>query len=387
MEHDGKTDRVDAGGTWPARGGVTGLRFLEDHLRRFGEKRALVFALCNLLAVVLIGVLDALSGHEFGFSPFYLIPITIAAFYGGKRIGVTAALFATAAWYLAEVHASHPYRNPLAIYWNTGVRLLIFGIISLVLTRLKVSLTVEKAMREKLTELNNLKNQFVGMAAHDLRTPLAVIWMCAETLQRRLADATDRRQAESIALILEKSDFMLRMVAELLDLSALESGSLCLKTNCAEYGVFLRRHLKILQTLAERKHITIEFECDALPAVSFDQGRIEQVLDNLVMNAVKFSPPHSVVTVSVSREGERVVTRVTDRGIGISAEELPRVFMAFTKTSSHPVGGDKGAGLGLAIAKRIVEAHGGEIAVTSVPGAGATFLFTLPVHDLQQDSC
>lgn len=80
------------------------------------------------------------------------------------------------------------------------------------------------------------------------------------------------------------------------------------------------------------------------------------------------------------REGERVVTRVSDRGPGISSEELPQVFKAFTKTSVKPVGGEKGAGLGLAIAKKIVEAHGGEIAVTSVRGEGTTFLFTLPVH-------
>jgi signal transduction histidine kinase len=246
---------------------------------------------------------------------------------------------------------------------------------------------VEKRQREKLVELNRLKNQFVGMAAHDLRTPLSVIWMCAESLQRRQGATPDRRQAESIEVILAKSDFMLRLVADLLDLAAIESGSLTLQRSCGDFGDFVRRHLEILQVLAERKQITLQFEGGALPGVRFDSGRIEQVLDNLIMNAVKFSPLHSVITVSVSREAERVVTRVTDRGAGIAADELPQVFTAFKKTSVTPVGGEKGAGLGLAIAKKIVEAHGGEIGVTSVRGAGTTFSFTLPAECPGQDAC
>ncbi len=291
------------------------------------------------------------------------------------------------AWHLAEAYAGHPYANSLAIYWNTGVRLLIFVMISLMLTRLKNNILIEKRQQEKLVELNRQKNQFVGMAAHDLRTPLAVIWMCAESLQRRQADAPDRRQAESIEVILAKSDFMLRMVAALLDLSAIESGSLTLHKSSGDFEDFARRHLEILQALAERKQLSLQFEGGVLPALWFDKDRIEQVFDNLIMNAVKFSPPHSVVTVSVSLEGELVVTRVADRGPGISPDELPQVFTAFKQTSVKPAGGEKGAGLGLAIAKKIVEAHGGEIGVTSVCGAGTTFFFTLPVKYLNPEAC
>jgi len=384
MDSGMKTDQADVRG---ANSAQTGGSSFEDTLQRLGEKWALVFTLCGILAVILVGILDTLAGHEFGFSPFYLIPITIAAFYGGKMPGMAVAFSATAAWYFAEAYAGRPYANSLAIYWNTGVRLLIFVIISLMLTRLKSNMLVEKAQRDKLSELNRMKNQFVGMAAHDLRTPLGVIWMCAEFLQRQQGDAPDRREAESIAVILAKSDFMLRMVADLLDLSAIESGSLTLKQCRGDFGGFVRRHLEILQALAERKQLSLQFEAGTLPTMWFDQGRIEQVLDNLIMNAVKFSPPHSTVKVSVSQEGDRVVTRVSDRGPGISPDELPQVFTAFKQTSVKPAGGEKGAGLGLAIAKKIVEAHGGEIGVTSACGAGTTFFFTLPVNSLSPESC
>lgn len=290
-EHRLMTDCSDAGETGYGLGGMKSTEYLEDALQHLGERRSLVLVLLCLFPVACVGILDGLTGYEFGLSPFYLIPITIAAFYGGKRLGVATALFAAAAWYFAEVYTHHPYLNPLAIYWNTGVRLLIFAVISLMLTRLKANMALEKAQCEKLTELNRLKNQFVGMAAHDLRTPLAVIWMCAESLQRQQGAHPDRRQAEAIEVIIEKSDFMLRMVADLLDLSAIESGSLSLQKSCGDYGDFVRRHIEVLQNLAERNSLTLEFEGNALPTVSFDAGRIEQVLDNLIMNAVKFSPP------------------------------------------------------------------------------------------------
>jgi signal transduction histidine kinase len=381
-----KTDRVDAGGDGPALDGAAPVVFLEEALQRLGEKRSLILALLGILAVAAIGIVDSLTGYEFGYSPFYLVPITIVAFYGGKGAGMATAVFATAAWFLADVNSGHPYINPLAAYWNTGVRLLIFAIIALMLARLKTHMLVERAQRQRLAELNRLKDQYVGMAAHDLRTPLAVIWMCAEALQRRQGGSSDRRQAEALEVILEKSDFMLRMVADLLDLSVIESGTLSLKKNDGDYEGFIRRHLEILQTLAERKHLTLQYEGGPLPAVPFDKGRIEQVLDNLIMNAMKFSPPNTVITVTVSLEGERIVTSVIDRGPGISPNELPHVFTAFRKTSAKPVGGEKGAGLGLTIAKRIVEAHGGAIAVTSVLGGGTTFRFTLPVRSLGKTS-
>lgn len=131
--------------------------------------------------------------------------------------------------------------------------------------------------------------------------------------------------------------------------------------------------------LAESKHLALTFEGGTIPTLSFDQGRIEQVLDNLIMNAVKFSHPDTAITVSVALEGEHVVTSVIDHGPGIPPNELPVIFKAFTKTSVKPTGGEKGSGLGLTIAKRIIEEHGGEIAVTSSSGEGATFRFTLPV--------
>lgn len=137
MERDVEADRADAGGNGSARDRAAAVRSLEDALQRFGEKQPWVLAGLGILAVAVIGILDGLSGYEFWFSPFYLIPITIAAFYGGRKSGVVVAVTAAGAWFLADSSSQHPYANALAIYWNTGVRLLIFMIIALMLTRLK----------------------------------------------------------------------------------------------------------------------------------------------------------------------------------------------------------------------------------------------------------
>lgn len=372
-------DRVEAREAGSQHPSVLVAALLENVIQRLGERRPGLLGVLGIFSVAVIGVVDGLTGYEFGFSPFYLIPITIVSFYGNKKFGVANAVFATAAWLLAEMYAGHVYTQPLAEYWNASVRLLIFVVIAVMLARLKTNMLVEKAQREKLAELNHIKNQFIGMATHDLRTPLTVIWLCAESLQRKAGATLDRRESESLNLILQKSDFMLKMVADLLDITAIESGSLALKRSRGDYGDFVRRHVDTLQMLAESKHLALTFEGGTLPPVSFDQGRIEQVLDNLIMNAVKFSRPDTVITVSVAQEGEQIVTSVIDHGPGIPLKELPDIFKAFTKTSVKPTGGEKGAGLGLAIAKRIVEEHGGEIAVTSSFGEGSTFCFTLPV--------
>jgi signal transduction histidine kinase len=118
-----------------------------------------------------------------------------------------------------------------------------------------------------------------------------------------------------------------------------------------------------------------------IPPIGFDQNKIEQVLNNLISNAIKYSHPHTTITIEVLKEKAFVVTNVIDQGQGIPQDELPHVFKAFQKTSTKPTAGEKSTGLGLAIVKKIVEGHQGEIGVESEVGKGSTFFFKLPLLD------
>jgi len=169
------------------------------------------------------------------------------------------------------------------------------------------------------------------------------------------------------------------MVDDILDISRIEAGKLELNRHPGDYAAFVRENADMARMLAGRKGIAIEVRLpDKLGEVAFDPDRLEQVLNNLVGNAVKFSPPGTVVAVEVSRSGGWVTTRVIDQGPGIPAEEQGVLFQPFARTSVRPSAGEKSSGLGLAITRKLVEGHGGTVGVDSAVGRGSTFWFTLP---------
>jgi two-component system, OmpR family, sensor kinase len=233
----------------------------------------------------------------------------------------------------------------------------------------------------ELTRLNDLKNQFLGFASHDLRNPLEVVLTYSDFLLEDAAPVLNPEQTEFVRTIRSSSEQMLRLVEELLDVSRIEAGRLDLDLAPVDLGALIRSHAGRSRVLAAKKGIEIDLEIPGdLPLLRLDAGKIEQVLDNLIGNAVKFSPPDSRVVVRVAREGgrelDRVVISVRDHGPGIPADLLDRLFEPFTRGRQR---GTKGAGLGLAIVKSILAGHGGDIRVESEPGRGATFHAVLPL--------
>jgi two-component system phosphate regulon sensor histidine kinase PhoR len=170
-------------------------------------------------------------------------------------------------------------------------------------------------------------------------------------------------------------------VSELLDLARIESGGRQLHLDDVNVGRVAAESVERLRPFAERQRIRLEVEVEPdLPLIRGEASRLGQVFANLVHNAVKFSPPEASVTVSVRHVGEAVEASVTDRGFGIAAADLPRIFERFYKADrSRTAGG--GTGLGLAIARHIVVGHGGRLTVTSREGEGATFTMSLPLPD------
>jgi signal transduction histidine kinase len=240
-----------------------------------------------------------------------------------------------------------------------------------------------KQQANRLALLNEQKNKFLGIAAHDLRNPLASIRGFSELILGDTSRPLSRHQREFVGFIRSLSNEMLQLVNDLLDVSAIESGKVDLNLKCGSLCKTIRDWVRINRIVARKKNITIEDDLTNLPDCLFDPNRISQVVDNLLSNAIKFSYPGSKIFVSLrrrdSRNGRAAVISVRDEGPGISAEDQAKLFGEFQKLSARPTAGEKSIGLGLSIVKKIVEAHNGTITVDSTPGCGATFHVVLPL--------
>ena len=249
------------------------------------------------------------------------------------------------------------------------------------LIQLEENLNEIKEKNEKLEELNKIKNEFLGMAAHDLRNPLGVIQVTSEYLL--LIDLNNNLSEEQLDLLREintSSEYMRDMLNELLDITAIESGQLKLEIKVEDYINFLKHIIKLNKPLADRKEISLELNVkDTVPPMNFDKNKITQVLNNLITNAIKFSWPETEISVEVRKEGDSIITGIIDQGQGIPFDEIADIFKPFQKTSVKATAGERSTGLGLAITKKIVEGHGGKISVESKVGKGTRFYFTLPI--------
>jgi len=248
------------------------------------------------------------------------------------------------------------------------------------LERARQRLTQDLDARNKhLVELNDLKTRFLGMAAHDMRTPLASIGGFSQILIDGASQMAEPEKEDFLTRIRNLSRQMLGMINDLLDVTVIESGQLNLDLIERSLNETLLNRLPLFELLADKKNILIDAQLETLPPMPFDECRIHQVFDNLLGNAVKFSPAGSRIVVSLDAEGEFARVTVRDEGPGLCEADKNRLFDGFQKLNPRPTGGEKSTGLGLLIARKMVEAHGGKLTVESAPGKGSTFGFMLPL--------
>jgi len=228
-------------------------------------------------------------------------------------------------------------------------------------------------------ELERMRAEFLAMVSHELRTPLATITGSASTVLDAVKDLDPAVVRQFFRIIKDQADNMHDLVADLLDVARIETGTLSVGLEPADVAVLVDRARNAFRSVGGRNNLAIDVEPD-LPLVMADRRRIVQVLGNLLSNAARNSPESSVIRVSAVRDGVHVVVSVADEGRGIPADSLPDLFRKFSRAQSEEQGGD--TGLGLAICKGIVEAHGGRIwAESDGPGLGARFTFTLLTVD------
>lgn len=231
----------------------------------------------------------------------------------------------------------------------------------------------------ELERLNELKNHFLGMAAHDLRNPLSVIMAYSEFMLSDHEAALKNDHVNFLNDIRYMSEFMLSLINDLLDISALESGKLQPKYELGYLPDLIFKVVSVHRPMGQRNHIEVLFESRLPNELSlFDEHRLRQVLNNLIGNAIKFSAPGTQVLVEAMRTDDQLHVSVTDQGPGIPEAEQDRLFQPFPQISVKSKGKEKSTGLGLAITQKIVTSMQGTVWAKSRVGVGSTFHFQIP---------
>jgi signal transduction histidine kinase len=239
--------------------------------------------------------------------------------------------------------------------------------------------TALAASNQRLLALDRQKDEFVASVSHELRTPLTSIrGYLALMLDGGAGELTDEQES-FLATIERNSKRLLQLVGDLLDVAQLETGTLSLDRSHHDLAAIASESVSSASLVAAERGVALTLHAEEVPDVEIDPVRFAQVIDNLLSNALKFTPPGGSVEVRLSRAWEHAVVEVVDTGMGMTAAEQEQIFDRFYRTESVVKQAIQGTGLGLWISKSIVEAHGGTLGVTGAPGLGTTFRIELPL--------
>jgi two-component system phosphate regulon sensor histidine kinase PhoR len=231
----------------------------------------------------------------------------------------------------------------------------------------------------RIRRLETIRRDFISNISHELRTPLASLSLVVETLKDGAINDPEAAQ-RFLSFIESELSTLTQMVEELLELSQIESGHVPFRLKITRVAKLIKKPVKRLAPQAERANIAVEVDIpEDIPPVLADSRRIQQVVMNLLHNALKFTPEGGHVTLKAEVVGPEVVISVKDTGVGIPADDVPRIFERFYKADRARA--EEGVGLGLSIAKHIIQGHGGRIWVESVEGRGSTFFFSLLIGE------
>jgi signal transduction histidine kinase len=243
-------------------------------------------------------------------------------------------------------------------------------------------INLQRQMNKKnaeLARLNELKNNFLGMAAHDLRNPLSNVYALADLIQKK-DENLDEQQKRFIQHIKTLGKSMLDLVSELLDVSVIESGEVDIKRIPDNIVSLIETSIILNKDLARKKEIEIQFKTNTDTIIlDIDRVKIDQVITNLLTNAIKFSNRNTQINITLEKKESELLIEVKDKGQGIQKDEISNLFKPFKRTSTISTDGEKSTGLGLFIVKRIIDAHNGNIKVESEIEKGTVFTITLPL--------
>jgi signal transduction histidine kinase len=343
--------------------------------------------LCSAL-ILIVGIIDYLTGNEISFSIFYLFPVALATWFVNKRIGILFSIISAEVWVLADVIMSHSYSHFLIYIWNAFVRLCFFLIVTYLLSMLKVSFINEKRLNRELkqhvlalSEKNKELDAFNHTISHDLKVPLVVIGGLIHRVLEKHSDDLDTKEKDMINAIQAHIKKMERLIKDLLAFSHV--GRQKIKPTDINTGNLVTTVLEELKPLSEGRFIN--YDIKPLPTARGDQTLIEQVFINLLSNAIKFTTNKKTAIIEVgglSKESENIYY-VKDNGMGFNSQDSDKLFDVFQRL--HGVEKLEGSGVGLSIVQRIVKRHGGRVWAEGKVNDGASFYFSLP-NKISEDS-
>jgi two-component system phosphate regulon sensor histidine kinase PhoR len=228
-------------------------------------------------------------------------------------------------------------------------------------------------------QLDQMKSDFVNMVAHELRSPLVSIRQLQSVLSEGLAGPLQEKQMDFVNRGIRKIDALLGLINDLLDVAKLEAGRLVQRQVPTDIGRLIEEMVALMGPRAKDQGITIHYVCENLKPVLADPKNMEEILNNLLSNAINYSPDGGEVRIGAKVVGEFLEIKVSDQGVGIPPEEVPKIFEKFYRVKHPKTRNVAGTGLGLSIVKGIVEAHRGFIDVESVAAKGTTFRILLPI--------
>ncbi len=356
---------------------------------RVGISRAAALALAVALVTV-FGWFDYATG-DYSMAVFYLIPIGFATWYAGRAIGWFIGLLSAAAWLIGDLALSYPSGHLLMPYWNAAMPALIYGIVVELLSSLhrfqeeleerveqrtaslaKANAELEVA-RMRFIEADKLESigRLAAGVAHEVKNPLMIITMVADFLSEVVPETEPdgRTMVESLRAAVERAD---QVVSEMLEFA--RPGALSLKPD--NFQLVAERALGLVKHEVTRKHIGVVREwCDREPQILLDRNKMEQVLVNVIMNAVQATPNGGTLTLRTRVNASEFVAEIDDTGSGISAAHQAKLFEPFFTTK--PIG--QGTGLGLSVARQIVQLHGGNLRLSNRPEGGARVTIQIPM--------
>ena len=295
----------------------------------------------------------------------------------GVRLAVLAAALLAVPAVLATERLEHHHVHTLVAAGGAAL------IAVLVLLRLAGLLRAVEQQNRELRQLDRMKDDFVASVSHELRTPLTSIVGYVELLADGASGPVTEAQKDDLDVVTRNTDRLLRLVNDLLFAAGLDEGRLELRSDTVELRAVVAHSVDTIRPVAAAGGLRITFEAVGNTYVVGDAGRLGQAIDNLVANAVKFTPPGGHVAIRVERKGDSVEVEVEDDGVGVPEADLQHLFDRFFRSSRSLKDAVQGTGLGLYIAKTIVEAHHGSIRVTSTEGHGSTFRVVVPAGGAQ----
>jgi signal transduction histidine kinase len=360
----------------------------------FERRSDISLFLWGLTGIFLVGFGDYITGQEIDFTIFYLLPISLTAWFASRNVAVMMCLISAVVEFWANAAAGRTYSHVLISFCNSAVSfwffLLYVVVLSMLKTAYKTKIKLIGDLRDSYAELERTKEdlerksqelarsnddlkEFAYAASHDLQEPLRIIRGYVQLLAKRYKGKLDADADDFIKYAVEGVGRMQRLIKDLLEYSSLGINGETLKpSECTE---LVHRALANLQAAIQESGAEVTY--DPLPAIAVDPSQVSRVFQNLIGNAIKFHGEEAPrVHISAEQRGEEWVFSVRDNGIGMDPDQSERIFMIFQRL--HPREEYDGTGIGLAICKKIVERHGGRIWVESEEGKGSTFYFTIP---------